>query len=48
LLFEPRQALLEFRALGLECVDHLLNAGQVLLLVRRDPLGLGPATCRNG
>jgi len=36
------KTLLEIRALGFERVDHLLNAGQVLLLVRRDPLGRGP------
>ena len=45
LLFEPGETLLEFRALGFERVDHLLNAGRLLLLVRRDLLGLGPETC---
>jgi len=39
-LIEPGETLLEFRALGFERVDHLLNAGQELLLLRRDPLGL--------
>ena len=43
--FEPGETLLQFRALGFERVDHLLNAGQVLLLLRRDLLGLGPETC---
>jgi hypothetical protein len=45
LLFDPGETLLEFCALGFERVDHLLNAGQVLLLLRRDPLGLEPETC---
>ena len=45
LLFDPGETLLELYALGFERVDHLLNAGQVLLLLRRDPLGLGPETC---
>jgi hypothetical protein len=48
LLFEPGETLPEFRALGFERIDHLLNAGQVLLLVRRDLLGLEPETCQNG
>ena len=45
LLIEPGETLLEFRALGFERVDHLLNAGQELLLLRRDLLGLWPETC---
>jgi hypothetical protein len=45
LLFEPGETLLEFRALSFERVDHLLNAGQVLLLLPRDLLELGPETC---
>jgi hypothetical protein len=48
LLFEPGETLPEFRALGFERVDHLLNAGQVLLLVRGDLLGLEPEPCQNG
>jgi hypothetical protein len=45
LLIEPGEMLLEFRTLGFERVDHLLNSGQELLLLRRDLLGLGPETC---
>ena len=41
LLFEPGETLLEFRALGFERVDYLLNAGQVLLLLRTHLLGAG-------